>query len=230
MQAVILAAGQGTRLRPLTYKTPKPMLLAAGRPLLEHNLRRLPAEIDEIVMVVGYLKEQIMDYFGEEYEGRKIIYIEQKELLGTGHAVHICRDIIRDRFLAFMGDDIYDAGDMKKCLAHRQAMLVSEVNGPFVGGRIVLDQEGRLNDIVEGSHPAGRNFLNAGLYVIDKIFFDYELVNLPGRNEYGLPQTLVKAARDLPVNIEIAGDWLQVTDLEGFIKADKALTRQTPLR
>ena len=82
MQAVILAAGNGTRLRPITNHVPKPMIKIGNKTLLEYNIDNLPSEVDEIIFVIGYLGEQIKDYFGSEFKGKKIKYVEQKELLG----------------------------------------------------------------------------------------------------------------------------------------------------
>ena len=111
MQAVILAAGLGTRLRPLTYDTPKPLLKIGDKTLIEYNIERLPECIDELVIVIGYLGEQIIDYFGNQYKGKKISYIKQSQLLGTGHALFLCKKILNDRFLVLMGDDIYSQED-----------------------------------------------------------------------------------------------------------------------
>ena len=212
MQAVILAAGNGSRLRPLTDTMPKPLIKIGDKNLIERKLEVLPDEVDEIILIVGYLKDKIIDYFGRESGGRKINYLEQKELLGTGHALQICQDILGERFLVMNGDDIYDRGDIERCLNHRQCMLVKKSPEQFVGGRVVFDSNGKLKEIIEGSHEEG-GMMNTGLYVVAKEFFDYELEKLPGKNEYGLPQTLAKIAVDMPVMTEEASFWLKVNDL-----------------
>jgi NDP-sugar pyrophosphorylase family protein len=223
MQAVILAAGLGTRLRPLTYHTPKPMLRIAGKNLIEHNLDRLPREVDELVLVVGYLKKQIMDYFGDQFVGRKITYVEQKEILGTGHALFLCQSILRGRFIAVNGDDIYSKDDMKRCLQYSNCILTKEVFGKFSGGRIELTSDGFLNDIIEGVHCGKNSLVNIGFYVLEKSFFDYPLVKAQDKDEYGLPQTLVRYSKDHPVKIEKAEFWLQVSNLSGLEKAKEIL-------
>ena len=78
MKAVILAAGEGVRMRPLTLRTPKPLLQVAGRPLLEHIIYALPKDINELIVVIGYLGDQIKNFLGNEYHGLKIQYIWQK--------------------------------------------------------------------------------------------------------------------------------------------------------
>ena len=88
MQCVILAAGKGTRMRPLTEHTPKPLIKVCGKPILQHIVEALPAEIDELILVVGYLEEQIRTFCGAEFCGRKVKYVTQGNSAGgTGDAL-----------------------------------------------------------------------------------------------------------------------------------------------
>jgi len=226
MQTVILAAGRGTRLRPLTYHVPKPMIRIAGKNLIEHNLSALPKEVDEVILVVGYLGEQIINHFGDTYENKKIIYIKQQKLFGTGHALSACRNILKDRFLVLMGDDIYSKKDIDKCLKHKNCILAQKVKNKFIGGRIILNSQGCLKKINEGIHKKHEGLVNTGLYVLTREFFNYELVKLKNKKEYGLPQTLVKMAVDHPVFIEKAQSWLQISSLAGLKTAEKVLGKQ----
>lgn len=223
MKAVILAAGKGTRLRPLTYDTPKPLIKVRGKTLLEYNLEKLPPEIEEIIIVVNYLKEKIIDYLGKEFQGKKIRYVVQEEMLGTGQAVKICEPFLKDRFLVLMGDDIYDQRDLEKCLNKDNCLVVKEVQGGFNGGRIELDKKGLLKEIVEGNHQGKASLVNTGLCVINQNFFKYELVPLKDKKEFGLPQTIAKMAPDHPVEIEKAYFWQQINDLEGLNKFKELL-------
>src|SRR3989344_9593279 len=113
MQAVILAAGRGTRMGKLTEEIPKPMLPLLGKPLLEWKLAMLPRTIDEVVLVVGYLEHRIQEYFGKQWKGRTLRYVYQKSLNGTGGALALTKEIARDRFLVTMGDDLYHPQDLK---------------------------------------------------------------------------------------------------------------------
>src|SRR5437016_4983418 len=107
MQAVILAAGHGTRMVELTQSVPKPMLTVAGKPLLEYKLDALPEKIDEVIIIVGYLGGVIQKHFGGLYDNKRILYVEQEKLDGTAGALWCAKDILHDRYLVMMGDDIY---------------------------------------------------------------------------------------------------------------------------
>jgi len=223
MQAVFLAAGRGTRFGELTKNIPKPMLEVDGKKLLEHNILKLPKEVDEIIIVVGYLKEKIIDFFGSEYDGKKVSYVHQEELLGSGHAIYLCKNIIKNKFLVLMGDDIYSQEDMNKCIKNDLCICVKEVKGEFNGGRISLDNQGHLNNILEGEHKESGSLVNIGMYVLNQNFFKYDLVKIKGREEYGLPQTLVNVSKDYPVVVQKTDFWLQINCLKDLEQARRIL-------
>jgi len=227
MKAVILAAGEGTRMRPLTYHVPKPMARIAGKNLLEHNIDKLPQEIDEIIIIVGYLKEQIINHFGSIYKGRKIRYIEQKKPLGTGHALSLVpRALLSGEFVVFMGDDLYGEDDFKRIVKLKNnAMLVRKVRGSFSGGRIVLDATGNLSHIKEGKHNKG-GLVNAALYKLNTDFLSYPLVRISSNsNEYGLPQGLAEYAKSNPTQILESQNWRQISDIDDLKRVEKELLK-----
>lgn len=214
MQAVILAAGEGTRMHPLTFETPKPLLRAGGKNLVEHNLANLPNAVDELVFVVGYMEDKIRNYFGTEYEGRKITYVHQEEPLGTGHALSLCKDTVAGRFIVMMADDLYSRHDVAKCITHERAWLVKRTQGAFTGGRIISDENGTVLDVLEGEHDVEEGLVGVNFFVLTPEIFDYEPVRLPGRSEYGLPQTVANMARDFPIQLVEATDWVQLTSID----------------
>ena len=96
MQLVILAAGKGTRMEPVTHKIPKPMVPLLGKPKLEWTLENLPSEIDEVLIVINHLGKQIEDHFGDEFCGKPIKYVLQEKLDGTSHSVDCDRRRLGD--------------------------------------------------------------------------------------------------------------------------------------
>ncbi len=224
MQAVILAAGEGIRMRPLTETVPKPLLKVAGKPLLDYTFAALPKAVDEVIMVVGYRANQIKKYLGDSFAGKKIRYVYQAELEGTAKALFEAAAYVKDRFLVLMADDIYSRNDIEVCLQHEQAILVqrSQKQGP--GGKITLNKKGELKNVEEGkTHPAG-TLISANVFVLNTEFFNYEPVKLPDRkNEWGLPQTVALMARDFPVEIVEATRWIKITVPEDLKRAEKLL-------
>lgn len=222
MQAIILAAGKGTRMRPLTNFVPKPMVRfldsdGIRRNLVEHNIALLPPEVDEIIFVVGYLKEQIMNHFGDYFDGRKVRYVVQDEALGTGHAVRLVQQYVTGRFLVMMSDDLYCKEDIDAIIAtESNALLAQHVDHRFSGGNIVLNESGYLQEIIEGEHVGG--LINAALYALTPEFFNYEMVAIHDGAEYGLPQTLAIMAQDFDIAVLMATHWRQVSNLEDIQK------------
>ncbi len=222
MQAVLLAAGEGTRMRPLTYHVPKPMARAGGKNLMEHNIARLPKEVDELIIVVGYLAEQIINHFGDEYEGRKVTYVRQKKLNGTAHALSLCQKHIRGRFLVLMGDDMYGEDDIESCLQHDWAWLVKKVRGKFTGGRIIYNDVGNVTAVKEGTHDVTDGFVGTNLFVLKPEYFNYPMVSIRGK-EFGLPQTVALATKDFPIKMIEAQGWQQITDISDLKRLDTSL-------
>lgn len=213
MQAVILAAGKGTRMQPLTYEIPKPMLRVKDKPLVAYTIELLPKEIDEVIFVVGYLGQQIKDYFGERYNNKKITYVEQKELNGTGGALWVCRDLLVGRFLVLAGDDVYCAHDVSRCLEFPRSVLAKEVilEQDRYLGPITLDEKGQLKNITyEKLSAGGRYLVDVGMFVLDQHVFQYDLVPVKDGQEFGLPSTVAKMAQDHPVAIVRTDYWLPV--------------------
>src|SRR3989344_5673683 len=201
MQAVILAAGLGTRMGELTKNTPKPLLKIADKTLLEHNLTAMPDEIDEGILVVGYLKEQIKSFVGPQFLGKKITYVAQKELRGTAHALSACKDVLRDRFLVIMGDDLYYGKDLAELIRYPLSILVWEMkNDDLKDGRqaiVKINGNGEVLDIVERQPAPKGTLVNCGAYVLNTNFFDQPLVPAGNRTmEFGLPQTFMQMVKD----------------------------------
>ena len=236
MQCVILAAGRGTRMNELTTAVPKPMLDVGGKPLLEYKIEVLPDEVDEVILIIGYKGHVVRGHFGGEYGGKQIEYVEQKELNGTAGALWSAKDLLHDRFLIMMGDDIYAKKDVEACvgLTDAWALLVQELPELHRAGKVVLDDEGRIADIIESSKEdevrTERGLASTNLYALDARIFSYPMVpKHAGSLEYGLPQTAIAAARELGIPFEpvYTQEWLQITAPNDLIRAAEMLKKMS---
>lgn len=217
MQGVILAAGRGTRMKELTKEIPKPLLIVDGKTILGHNFAALPDDVDEVVLVVGYLGEKIREFIGTSFAGKKVVYAEQKELQGTAHALFLCQLFLKDKFLVLMGDDIYSKPDLE--MLSRQpspAILAWELQQDDTlrdrQAIMKLDEFGDLENVVERQPAVKGALVNTGAYLLDKRVFSYPLVSagFPAE-EYGLPQTFMQMVKDgVKMKVVKATHWKKV--------------------
>ena len=214
-------------MAPLTDTTPKPMLRVAGKTLIDHKLDALPEEVSELVFIVGYLGHIIRDAYGPSWKGRPIMYVEEPLALGTGYALFKAKDALgTGPFLVLNGDDVYSAEDLAHIKKSDEwGIFVHEKTGGFSGGRIEHDASGKLVDIREGTftEPA---LLNIGVYYLDERIFEFEPVAIPGRKEFGLPQTIVHAVKNtgIPVRIHKAKIFVQFTTPHDIEHGHQTLT------
>ena len=222
MQAVILVAGKGTRMRGLTEMIPKPMLSICGEPILAHKLRHLPEVIDEVVLVTGYLAEVVEDYFGTEWEGRRIVTVRQSALDGTGGALRQVASVLRDWFLVLMGDDLYHPDDVHSLISGGPAVLGMETDRAAYFGLLKPDTLGNITSIIERPHHHTSGLVNTGAYFLDRAALELPLVAI-GNGEYGLPQTLAAAHEIYPVHVFRAKAWLPIGAPEDLPLAEQFL-------
>ena len=222
MQAVILAAGKSTRAHPLTINRPKPLIKIGDRTILQHNLEQLMGLVDEVIVVVGYRKEMIKDFLGNEFNDLKITYVEQDEQLGPGHAVKQAEGLIKDRFIVMNGDDLYSREDIETCVKHRYCLLVQEVEEPSQFG-VVVTENGLVKRIVEKPKEFISNLVNTGLYVFDKRIFDLNLEKTE-RSEYEITDYVSWIAQKDKVYFEsVKGCWIPITYPWSMLKANEYL-------
>ena len=226
MQAIVLAAGKGTRMRPITYHVPKPLVRVCGKNLVEHNLEKLPEEVDELIFVVGYLAEQVMNHFGSEFGGRKVTYVKQEKPLGTADAVRLCKPYIKGKFVVMMSDDVYSADDFKECIKYERAILVKRIHGKTSAGKVVCDINNNMIDILEGTHEESDGVLaNTNFFVLTPEYFDYDMVPIKDGKEYGLPQTVIKMSEDYPVKIVEATNWMKIDGMDDLKKFENICSK-----
>ena len=182
MKAVILAAGEGTRLQPITSTRPKHLINVGGKPILEHCLNAVKTSgIDEALIVIHYMGDTIRQYFGDGKKfGLKIEYVEQKTMLGTGNAVSLVEPHVKDDFLMVYGDLLFSAEVVKNVIdLHEKekpaaTMAVVPVENPEDYGIVELENEKHVKRIVEKPNrkEAPSNLANAGIYVFSTEIFD----------------------------------------------------------
>lgn len=200
MKGVLLTAGEGTRMRPLTLTRPKTMLQVGGKPILQYNLEALrDAGIKDIIMVVGYKKEAIENYFedGSSF-GVNITYVTQEKRLGTAHAINSIRNVIDNQFIVLNGDIIVDPklildliGKYKSSEASSILVLI-EVEDPSSFGVVEIEND-RIRDIIEKPAPgeATSNLINAGIYLFDNTIFNaIDRTPKSERGEYEITDSL----------------------------------------
>jgi UDP-N-acetylglucosamine diphosphorylase / glucose-1-phosphate thymidylyltransferase / UDP-N-acetylgalactosamine diphosphorylase / glucosamine-1-phosphate N-acetyltransferase / galactosamine-1-phosphate N-acetyltransferase len=174
-QAVILAAGEGQRLRPFTLNRPKAMLTIADKPILQFVVESLvKAGIRDIICVVGYRKEQVYDYMGDgERFGAEITYVTQEAQLGTAHALAGVKDLVAKEFLVLPGDNLIEAGTIADFIKLKApAMLVKRVTHPVRYG-VVDTGGGYLKCILEKPKETESNLVNTSIYAFSRDIFQY---------------------------------------------------------
>ena len=223
-QAVILAAGEGQRLRPFTATKPKVMLSIAGKPILQYVVESLAQNgIRNIVLVVGYRREQVFNYMGSgERFGVDITYITQERQLGTAHALAQAKAVTESEFLVLSGDNLIEADAIAQFIAVKpEAMLVKRVDNPARYG-VVTMENGMVKDIVEKPKEAKSNIINTGIYAFTTEIFSFIEAQLD------IPDVLNNMlAQGYPISAqEVDGTWLDVVYPWDILSLNDAVLRQ----
>ena len=243
MRAVILTAGEGTRMRPLTLTRPKTMLPVGGKPLLEYNVEALrDAGIKNITMIVGYQKEAVMEHFKDgKNMGVNITYVTQEKRLGTAHAIGQVADLVgedSDAIIVTNGDIILENELIKSLMdkyhqSQAQSILVlTEVEDPSAFGVVKLEGD-CIKDIVEKPNPgeAPSNLINAGIYLFDhSIFQAIEKTEKSERGEYEITDSLkIQIKEDKRVLGLVSQDkWIDVGRPWEFLELNEHYLEASP--
>jgi len=171
MQAVILAAGEGKRVRPLTWSRPKAMIPVANRPIIAYTIDALVENgIRNIIVVVGYRKEQVIRYLNQL--DLPVEVVVQDKQLGTAHALRQAESRISGDFLLLPGDNYIDAQSLAKIKDVKNAILIKEHSSPSNFGVVTL-KDGLVDSIVEKPEHAPSFQVSTGIYSLNKDFFRY---------------------------------------------------------
>ncbi len=215
MKAVILAAGEGKRMNPLTYTRPKAMVPLAGKPILEHLILEIKqAKINEFIIVVGYFDEAIRDYFGNgERLGISIEYHTQRKQLGTADAIRDIDKLTQGNFLLANGDVIIQSKDLQRIIAGNQPTMGLIEMADTTNMGVAEVQNKKVIRIHEKLKNPPSNLVNAGIYLLNQEIFPAisETPHSP-RGEYELTDTLqLLIDRNIPIMAEMIGSWLNIT-------------------
>jgi len=234
MKAVVLAAGEGTRLRPLTEDKPKGMVEVDGQPILTHCFDQLvELGADELIVVVGYLKERIIDHYGDEHQGVPITYTHQREQKGLAHALLSVEENIDDDFMLMLGDNVFHA-NLEDVVRRQQedradaAFLVEEVPWEEASRYGVCDTNkyGEITDVVEKPDDPPSNLVMTGFYTFSPAIFPAcKLVQPSNRGEYEISEAidlLIRSGRTIDA-IGLEGWRIDVGYPEDRDKAEERL-------
>ncbi|WP_247005003.1 sugar phosphate nucleotidyltransferase [Halosolutus gelatinilyticus] len=229
--AVVLAAGEGRRLRPLTHHRPKPMLPVVSKPILEHVFDSLiAAGVTDIVVVVGYGRNRIQSYVGSSYRDATIRYVVQDRQLGTGHALLTARSVVDGRCLVINGDQIVTSDLVDEVLSDHDATdsvaTIGVLNRAEVGeyGGVLLDDD-RVTEIIERPSDDQNYRLNAGVYALEPTVFDAVEAATPDAGEHSLTDAFRRVIEwGEPVRGVVSpGPWIDVKYPWDLLQATETL-------
>jgi mannose-1-phosphate guanylyltransferase / phosphomannomutase len=229
MKAVIMAGGEGTRLRPLTSNAPKPMMPVANRPMMEHIVNLLKEHgFEEIVVTVAFLANHIRNYFGDGSElGVRMVYATEETPLGTAGSVRNAMDVLDERFLVISGDVLtdIDLGEIARFHDEHKALAtigLTPVENPLEFGIVITRDDGSIERFLE-KPTWGQVFsdtINTGIFVLEPEIFDWIE---PGRSvDFSAEVFPALLAAGKPIFGAVAeGYWEDVGTLDAYVRAHK---------
>lgn len=224
MKAVILAAGEGKRLRPFTEAMPKVMLPVGNKPILQHVFEAVKKSgINEVIVVVGYKKEVIMDYF-KDYKDIEINYVIQDKQLGTAHALLQTKNEIKNLFIVLAGDNIIDEKSISKLIEDNSeySLLIKENSQPSKYGVVFLEK-GKIKEIVEKPKEELGKFISTGIYKLPKSIFN-KIEDLSSDGIYDLSSVIQSIVQEkITINTIIADSWTDIVYPWDLIKVNKEM-------
>ncbi|MDP3935116.1 MAG: sugar phosphate nucleotidyltransferase [Candidatus Giovannonibacteria bacterium] len=230
MKIVILAAGEGVRMRPLTLSVPKPLLRFGGQASLDHFFEALPDEITEAIIVVGYLAEQIKTYCGNNFHGRTINYIDGSSkgnaasFINTKHLF-----ASQERFAVSYGDELITKQEIENCLKSKYSWLCYELNNPKNAGVALVNSAGRILEVIEKPAIPPSNLAANGFMVANSDIFSYK-PDLHVSGEYYFSSMMNKFCLDHRVQAIVGHeDHWQLTIPADLDRLDKLFTNKNKL-
>ncbi len=213
MQCVILAAGEGTRMRPLTTSRPKVMLPLAGKPMLEHLVKNVrDANITDIILVVGYHEEAIRTWFGNGSKfGVSIRYVVQRKQMGTADALRTTEPFIHEKFLMLNGDMIIETSDLRKIIGQSGPLMATYTTTHPESFGVVTVENKKIITLEEKSLHPKSDIINAGAYLFEiGIFTILKKISPSSRGEYELTDALTDYISEKQLTAYPLSTWMDV--------------------
>lgn len=221
LKAVILAAGKGTRMRPLTDKMAKPLIPVAGKPIIEHNMDVLEGFVDEVIIVAGYR----IDQFKDRYSGKdNVRIVEQEEALGTGDAALEAKEFIDGKTVILNGDDIYGKS-LEKVTEIDIGIQAFRHENPEEFGVFKKDQDGEVIGLEEKPNDPETSLVNTGVYVVEEDFFQLlENIEISERGEYEITDALKEYINRRDLKLFKSETWINCSYPWNLLEANKSIT------
>jgi mannose-1-phosphate guanylyltransferase len=231
MKAVILAGGFGTRLRPLTYSVPKPLVPLVGRPLIVRMIESLPQSVDTVVLAVSYMKEALEEHFLSQPCGRKVVVVHEPSPLGTGGAIKNVAQHLDETFIAMNGDCISSLDLRSLVKVHREkggigTIALWQVDDPSAFGVVELDKACRIVNFQEKpkKEEARSDLINAGYYV-----FEPEILDYIGKGQVSIEREVFPNVLDYGLfGHRFVGHWMDCGTRESFLAAQTKILDLEP--
>ncbi|MCU0861975.1 MAG: NDP-sugar synthase [Methanomassiliicoccales archaeon] len=232
MKAVILAGGLGTRLRPLTYTVPKPLIPLVGKPLIVRMIESLPQSVDTVILAVSYMREALEDHFRVQPCGRKVIIVNEPSPMGTGGAIKNVAHHLDETFIAMNGDCISSLDLREMVKRHRECggigtIALWQVEDPSAFGVVQLDRNERIIDFQEKPkrEEARSDLINAGYYV-----FEPEILDYIGKGQVSIEREVFPRVLGYGLfGHRFTGHWMDCGTRETFLAAQaKVLELESP--
>lgn len=220
LKAIILAAGQGTRVAPLSDNYPKHLLPVAGKASIFHTMDAAVDFVDEIIIVQS-AEKKLESVIGNGYKGKNVSYVVQESPRGTGDSLRSVN--VKGKFIVMMGDDIYSKEDIQELLKHDLAIAVLSTNEPHRFG-IVKENNGVMTELVEKPKDLQTGLANTGLYLLDdSIFGELQNVKDSPRGEIELTDAVASLAKKTNISVVLIKDWIPVTYPWSLLEANEKL-------
>ena len=231
MKAVILAGGFGTRLRPLTYSIPKPLVPLVGKPLIIRMIESMPQSVDTVVLAVSYMKEALEEHFHSQPCGRKVVVVHEPTPLGTGGAIKNVAQYLDETFIAMNGDCISSLDLRALVRAHREkggigTIALWQVEDPSAFGVVELDKASRIINFQEKPkrEEARSDLINAGYYV-----FEPEILDYIGKGQVSIEREVFPNILDYGLfGHRFTGHWMDCGTRESFLAAQAKVLQLEP--